>query len=132
MNTLGKTLISTILLSLVCILPQKSVAHNWMAPKAEAAKPNPIAMSEDSVKNGKLIFSQECAYCHGENGRGMSNKAATLETDTPDLLEGLKSHSEGDFHWKVLKGKGEMPGYEGELSDREIWDILNYLKSVIE
>ena len=103
-----------------------------MAPKAAAAKPNPIAMSEESIKNGRSIFSQECAYCHGENGRGMSKEAATLQTNTPDLLKGLQSHSEGDFHWKILKGKAEMPGYEGELSDREIWDILNYLKSILE
>ncbi len=132
MNTLRKKLLLVILLTCACILPQKIAAHSWMAPKAEADKLNPIAISEESRRNGKLIFSQECAYCHGENGRGMSKEAATLQTNTPDLLKGLKSHSEGDFHWKILKGKGEMPGYEGELSDREIWDILNYLKTITE
>lgn len=121
-----------ILFSCFIFYPEHIAAHSWMAPKVESVKTNPVEMSRESVMNGKAIFSQECAYCHGENGRGMSNKAAILQTDTADLLEGLKSHSDGDYHWKIRNGKGEMPGYEGELSNREIWDIINYLKSILE
>ena len=39
-------------------------------------------------------------------------------------------HSDGDLHWKIAKGRGEMPGWEEVLSEEQIWMLVHYMKSL--
>lgn len=105
-------------------------AHSWMAPADEAKKNNPIASSKDSIANGKVIFDNKCIYCHGNGAKGSSKNATGLSKDTPNLVKRLKTHTDGDFHWKIINGKGEMPSFQKDLTYEEIWDIINYIKSL--
>lgn len=40
------------------------------------------------------------------------------------------NHSDGDLHWKVAKGRGDMPGWEEVFSDEQIWMLVHYMKSL--
>ncbi len=111
-------------------LSGESCAHTWMAPKKEAARENPKVADPESVAVGRGLFAEQCAYCHGEGAEGLPAGKTGLEMDTPNLLMSLKSHPEGDLHWKIRTGKGEMPKFGDELSDGEIWDIINYLNKL--
>ncbi len=103
--------------------------HEWMAPQEAARRNNPITADSASVAKGKEIFSNDCAYCHGEDARGMSREEAGLNSNTPDLVKRLANHSEGDFFWKIENGRGEMPAFQEILSDEEIWHVINFIKS---
>lgn len=48
--------------------------------------------------------------------------------ETPNLKQRLKTHSDGDFFWKINEGRGQMPSFKDELSDEEKWYIINYIK----
>ena len=89
----------------ICVVMQFFItggfAHEWMAPEEAAKQKNPIAAAPSSVAKGKELFLNNCAYCHGENARGMSAEEAGLDTDTPDLKKRLENHSDGDFFWKI-------------------------------
>jgi len=101
-----------------------------MAPKEAAQKQNPISLNQDSVSSGKEIYTQNCAYCHGDNARGLSSESTGFQKDTPNLIQGLKNHSDGDFYWKIQNGKDEMPSFKEDLSENDIWNIINYIKSL--
>ena len=117
-----------VLPAVVLILFTENVlAHSWMAPKAAADKQNPTPLSAVSINRGKAIYLESCAYCHGENLKGLKPAASGLQKDTPDLRQRLKTHTEGDFHWKIQTGKGEMPSFKEDLTDKEIWDIINFI-----
>jgi mono/diheme cytochrome c family protein len=105
------------------------MAHGWVAPQKEAKVVNPIAMDGSSIDRGRETFLQFCAYCHGQNAQGQTAAEANLHEGPPNLVEMLPHHSEGDFHWKIRNGKEEMPSFKDVLSDREIWDIINFIKS---
>ena len=100
----------------------------WMAPEHMAHLENPIAAEADSITRGKEIFLQNCSACHGENGEGLDAKTIGLETNPPNLKERIKMHPDGDFFWKIQAGRGEMPSFEKELTNEEIWDVINYIK----
>lgn len=122
-----------ITISIFCIsIAGHSFAHSWMAPKDEAKKTNPIALSNKSVANGQNIFENKCSYCHGNKAKGISKKDTGLSKDTPNLIQRLNNHTDGDFHWKIINGKDEMPAFKDDLTDNEIWDIINYLKKLKE
>ncbi len=104
------------------------MAHSWMAPKEAAEMKNPIVLDAESARKGKEAYLDNCASCHGDNLEGLKAEEAGLDIDTPNLKHRLKTHTEGDFFWKINEGRGEMPAFKDELSDDEKWHIINYIK----
>lgn len=115
---------------IICLLlfSDLSFAHGWKAPDEAAKIKNPIPSNDTSHDNGKKIYLDNCAYCHGDNALGLSKDDTSLPMDTPNLIKRLNSHTEGDFFWKIQNGRGEMPSFKEELSDKDIWNIINFIK----
>lgn len=81
------------------------------------------ATAADSLR-GADLYRQHCVSCHGERGRPVlpgapdfSNPTALLKPD-PQLLASIR------------KGRGAMPGYAAQLRDREILDVVSYLRTI--
>ena len=126
-------MLSVLGISLVLFFVQKqSFAHSWIAPEYESKKKNPIQISNESTNNRQTLFIELCSSCHGLGAVGLPKEKTGLNKDTPNLANRLKNHSDGDFHWKILNGKGHMPSFKDELSDKGIWDIINYLKTLLK
>lgn len=94
---------------------------------AAAAKmtENPYEHDEKSQVEGKGIYLEKCADCHGKELKG---------GDGPSLLDHLK-HGEQDSqkYESIAKGRpGGMPGFETELGRDRIWKVLAYVDSVRE
>lgn len=104
-------------------------AHSWMAPKHEATQRDPRPADQQSIQSGQALFVESCAQCHGADGLGLPATTTQLGSDTPNLPQRLKSHTDGDFHWKIRTGRGEMPAFEKDLSADEIWDIIHFIRS---
>ena len=112
----------------------KGVTHEamapdmWMAPEQDAHLENPVPAEINSIARGKEIFLQNCSACHGENAEGLDAQVVGLEKKPPNLKDGIKMHPDGDFFWKIRTGRGEMPSFEEELAEEEIWDLINYIR----
>lgn len=39
-------------------------------------------------------------------------------------------HPDGDFAWKIKNGRGEMPAWEEDLEEIEVWHLVNYIQSL--
>jgi mono/diheme cytochrome c family protein len=121
----------TLFTILAFIFPgSKVLAHKWAAPKAAAERQNPVSFSQASVAAGQAIYSKKCTRCHGTNAEGLSPKVTGLKKWTSNLVLGLQNHSDGDFFWKIQNGRGAMPSFGKELSENEIWDVINFVKSI--
>lgn len=103
---------------------------HWNAPAHAQQIPNPMAATADSLRTGAALYQQNCAACHGATGRGDGELAADLETAPADLVTMAPTHPAGDFAWKIANGRGEMPPWEGALTDEEIWHVVNFLKDL--
>ena len=108
------------------------MAHSWMAPKEAAEIKNPIVLDVESARKGKEAYLDFCAACHGDNLEGLKAEEAGLDIDTPNLKQRLKTHTDGDFFWKINEGRGEMPSFKDELSDDEKWQIIYYIRQEAE
>jgi mono/diheme cytochrome c family protein len=42
----------------------------------------------------------------------------------------LKDMTDGEMYDIILKGKGQMTGEEGRLKDTQIWNVVNYVRSM--
>jgi len=105
------------------------------APKkggnAEAAKTtNPVAASPESSAAGKRVYTRMCSRCHGPEGKGDGSAATST---VPDLTDAAWDYggSDGEIFSVILDGvSADMDGYAARLTDTDIWNVVNYLKSV--
>ena len=90
---------------------------------------------KDALARGRLVYLDQCAGCHMQNGDGIANvfppiKGNTgVHADDPTslarlVLEGARSARTGD------RPEGfAMPGFAGKLTDAEIADVITYIRS---
>ncbi|HXH66926.1 MAG TPA: cytochrome c [Candidatus Limnocylindrales bacterium] len=102
-------------------------------PASEASKKeNPVKSSPTSLASGKKKYGQDCAMCHGAEGGGDGDLAADMHLKLKDFRggEGLKDLSDSDIYNIINNGKGKMMGEEGRLKPDEIWDVVNFVRSL--
>ena len=99
---------------------------------SDAAKANPVKPSPTSLASGKKKYGQDCAMCHGKEGAGDGDLAEDMKLKLRDLRDAqtLKDLSDGDIYSLINNGKGKMMGEEGRLKPDEIWDIVNFVRSL--
>jgi cytochrome c oxidase cbb3-type subunit 3 len=86
---------------------------------------NPYEHDEKSIAEGKLLYAEKCADCHGKDVKG---------GDGPSLAGHLKfGELDGKKYESIARGRpGGMPGFETELGRDRIWKVLAYVDSVRE
>ena len=103
---------------------------HWMAPEEAAKRPNPVAVDRASRQRGRKLFQAHCASCHGVQGKGDGPAGAALIPRPADLTVMAGQHPDGDFAWKIANGRGPMPAWHGEMSEKNIWDLVNFIQSL--
>jgi len=109
-----------------------ATAFLWATtPALRAQEKNPFAGDPKVAKVGEYQFRSNCAFCHGLGARGGGRG--------PDLTRAQKHHGNTDaeiFH-NIHDGIAgtAMPaatngGIGVGMSDEEIWQVVNYLRSV--
>jgi mono/diheme cytochrome c family protein len=102
-------------------------------PTSEAAKgENPVKSSPTSIASGKKKYSTECEMCHGKEGAGDGDLAADMHLKLRDYRDpaALKDLTDSDIYAIINTGKGQMTGEEGRLKPDQIWDVVNYVRSL--
>lgn len=103
----------------------------WVVPASSSTMKNPIAQSAASTKTGMDLYTKNCASCHGKAGLGDGVKARALKTFPGDFSKTeYQGQTDGDQFFKTKTGRGEMPKYEGKLADNDIWNVVNYMRTL--
>lgn len=110
---------------------------NWMEREiqAETATKNPIAPNSESLANGKLKFNTYCQVCHGDSEAiNKAGFAATKINDlgmvAPAVITLTPFFSDGYIYHKAKYGGAVMPSLGYATTDRDRWDIVNYIRTL--
>jgi mono/diheme cytochrome c family protein len=111
---------------------EKPAASDAKPPSDSAKKENPVKSSPTSIASGKKKYGQDCAMCHGKEGAGDGDLAEDMHLKLKDLrdAESLKDMTDADIYTIINNGKGKMMGEEGRLKPDEIWDVVNFVRSL--
>ena len=94
---------------------------------------NPEAKNPAVVSLGEIVYRSQCLQCHGNEMNGKGPLAAGIVTPVADLRSLAASKSVNSFAANTMYGKGaDMPAFQGIISEREVWYVANYLKSLAE
>ncbi|PCJ08092.1 MAG: cytochrome C [Rhodobacteraceae bacterium] len=97
----------------------------------------------DQVDQGQALYAETCASCHGANLEGQPDWRRRLDTGRmpapPHDETGHTWHHSDATLFRITKQgiaavvgngyKSDMPGFENLLSDEEIRQVLDYIKS---
>ena len=81
------------------------------------------AMAADLAKGGQT-YALHCAVCHGPAGQGVYPGAPKFNRGERLLQSDLQLLA------TVRAGKNVMPPFNGVLKDREILDVIAYLRTL--
>ena len=111
--------------------PQSSVPIQGQEVIPEELPSNPIPGDDTSHQRGQILFDIHCALCHGPQGHG-DGPLAHYFARTPENLIGEEAAAEfdGSMYLVIQEGFGEMPSLAENLSVRERWDVINYIRTL--
>jgi len=109
----------------------------------EPRKTKSAPMVQDKTKkankvNGKILFNKTakpiaCKMCHGKTGAGNGKLGKVLKPRPRNFTckETMKEVSAGQMFWIIKNGsKGTgMVAHKKTLKDKEIWDIIKYIRT---
>jgi len=76
------------------------------------------------MRNGGRLYAMHCVACHGADGKSVMPEA-------PNFARGERLLQSDFSLLNVMRiGRGAMPGYMGILSDREILDVISFLRTL--
>ncbi len=88
---------------------------------------------QESIKRGKQVYSLHCQNCHMENGQGMEgvNPPVANTTYVKDAKKNIGIVLNGQSGEIIVNGKkyNAMMNPMNYLSDKEIADVLNYVRN---
>lgn len=104
------------------------------APASAKKLKNPLAATEENIAQGRTLFNQHCASCHGEDGKAKTDVAAAMKRKPTDLTgKAMHGITDGEVYWVVTNGIKQrgMPAYKTKASDQERWQMTLYVKHLM-
>jgi len=108
-------------------------AESYSAQETPAAVESVFPIVPPDPGNGKAIFAEKCAPCHGELGMGDGPQSANLPVPVAALADPVLASVARPVDWYNMVTNGNleryMPGFTS-LDDRQRWDVVAYALSL--
>lgn len=99
---------------------------------------DPKVFNAAFIQRGEQRYNIHCAICHGSsgNGKGVTSKYGILtafnfqQPGSTDPANALAYRAEGAIFDVITNGKGLMGGYGGNVTLRDRWAIVAYIRAL--
>lgn len=103
--------------SMVPLLTLVACAGSTTAPQATSPTSSTATVTASQVENGKNLYIQYCAHCHGNAGQGSETAPAVVGSDAfplaprPGAKRDVQFLTAADvFAWTIKHMPGDAPG----------------------
>jgi mono/diheme cytochrome c family protein len=122
------------LLALICIVLVYAAFQRdrpWVVPEEVKKLKNPIAPTEPTLRAAREIYTEECAQCHGEHGKGDGPKARLHFPVPADLTDALRMNllTDGEIFYQISEGRRPMPSFKTRLTEDQRWGLVLLVRS---
>lgn len=112
--------------------PEVPWEYKELAEKAKKEGKIP-AFEPRFIVNGQGVFNQNCAPCHGLQGRGNGPNARDMIKQPANFTdERFKFYSDAKWYWRIAEGVSgtQMPVWKLSLNQEQIWYMAIYLRYI--
>ena len=89
-----------------------------------------IGVAKERPNNAAQLFSQNCAKCHGKDGRAKGLKAKVAGVRNLADTEWQDRVTDERIFNSINNGKGKMPAFGKKLSEADVNSLVNYVRSL--
>ena len=89
-----------------------------------------FAMPPFARADVNIDYKTKCASCHGAHANLLPKTAKLLKVDPKKLALKASKMSKEEMIAIIEKGSGKMPGFEKELTKKQITEIVDFLIAV--
>jgi cbb3-type cytochrome c oxidase subunit II len=103
------------------------------AGRALASRKHVNTDADDASNAGRGIYTQNCAACHGLEGRGNGPNSISLEKKPADLTRPFyKQYPDEFWFYRISEGVAgtRMPRFGEILTEEQRWYLVAYVKSL--
>jgi cbb3-type cytochrome c oxidase subunit III len=111
----------------------KSSSSSTTTTTQVSAAPAATPMSP-RMASGAAIFNANCATCHGAKGQGQKGAFPPLDGngvvtgDPKTVIRIVKLGLTGPVRMKGVMYNGQMPAWNGTLSDAQVATVITYIR----
>ena len=114
--------------------PAEAIPISRPAYKDSSQPENPVPADLISTQRGEILYSIHCELCHGPAGLGDGPVTEFWQEDArrpANLTEArIANYADGGIYQIISNGIGTMPPLRENLSERERWDVINYVRTL--
>jgi mono/diheme cytochrome c family protein len=92
-----------------------------------------LSAPQELVTQGKTLYQENCAACHGLSGKGDGIEATKLTNQPADFSDQsfMAKTSAASLFGTITNGRTpDMPAFSGTLDENERWALVAYLRSL--
>ena len=116
-------------------MPRHRVAMHYGVPPPYATKRNPVRWSATLRDSAVALYRENCASCHGPQGRGDGEAGRDLVPPPADLQLLARTRFgrwDAFLFWAIAAG-GEpfgtdMPAFADSLEEQQIWTLVSWIE----
>jgi len=103
----------------------------WIVPAAQQSIKNPLSPSAANLAAAREIYSDKCANCHGDTGKGDGSEAMMYDPLPADLTNAAHMHklTDGEIFYQITQGKKPMPSFKKKLTEQQRWQLVLLVRS---
>jgi mono/diheme cytochrome c family protein len=104
-------------------------------PLEYRSRRNPYPAATTVIRDGGGLYKSHCATCHGAEGSGDGKAGLDLSPSPAFLAYMIERPRSVDEYllWSISEGGAsfgtEMPAFKATLTERQIWQIVHYMRS---
>jgi len=110
-----------------------NAAKDLVIPVEAEHKRNPVPDTAQVVEQGRLVFVQSCAICHGTDGRGRTDLGRNMYPPAMDMTSPHVQHwSDAELLWIIQNGVRltGMPSWQSSLPETDGWKLARFIHSL--
>lgn len=89
---------------------------------------NPVPITDDSLRYGKLMYETNCVVCHGPVGEGNGYIVPAYPMPPSLNSQRVRNWTDGQIFHVITHGQGRMWSYKSQLTIEERWAAVNYVR----
>jgi mono/diheme cytochrome c family protein len=111
--------------------PEGAVSVDGLSVIPEEFPVNPVPGDDVSLQRGRILYGLHCQLCHGPQGHGDGPLARYFDRTPPNLAgPQITAEFDGSVYLTIVQGFGQMPPLAENLTPRERWDVINYVRTL--
>lgn len=108
-------------------------SEGWHIPEGAAAERAPEPLTPATLSRGLHLYRTKCERCHGADGtgNGPDTDPAHPAGDLTDARRASRN-PDGVLFYKIWNGrtKPKMPAMKTDISQAEVWAVIQYVKTL--